>query len=503
MKMNKSDKTKSDICLILEGTFPYVTGGVSSWIYEIILNHPNLSFNIITIVPSNQKLEYKYSIPKNVVSIKNLFLYKFPKRKKIHNQKKCDFFSEKLGTLLKNILSKKKSSALEDLINFITANKSLLGSQTIFNSKTSWKLIRNLYDELMPNSSFSDFFWSWRSLFGGLFTVLLTDLPEADCYHSVCTGYAGMMLARAKIEKNKPCFLTEHGIYTNERRIEIATAEWLYDNKQFNLSIRKTNVTAGLQELWSNIFTNYSMYCYRACEYIITLYEGNRKLQLLDGAPYTKTRIIPNGIDFKRFSKIKRKKHPRPTIALIGRVVPIKDVKTYIQAVSFVKLSIPNVLAYIMGPTDEDKEYYNECVELVDYNDLNKNIEFTGKVKIDDYLAKIDLLVLTSLSEAQPLVILEGGAAGIPTVTTNVGACREMIYGKDNEKPQLGSGGAVTSLANARATGNAIIKFLTDYAYYTQNSDTIQKRVEKYYRMEQQHNAYNDIYNKLINSTKI
>ena len=58
----------------------------------------------------------------------------------------------------------------------------------------------------------------------------------------------------------------------------------------------------------------------------------------------------------------------------------------------------------------------------------------------------IAALALTSISEAQPLVILEAGAAGVPTVATDVGACREMIEGPQSEVPPLGPGGAIVGL---------------------------------------------------------
>ena len=44
-------------------------------------------------------------------------------------------------------------------------------------------------------------------------------------------------------------------------------------------------------------------------------------------------RIIPNGIDYALYSALPRdSSERRPTVALIGRVVPIKDIKTYIRA---------------------------------------------------------------------------------------------------------------------------------------------------------------------------
>ena len=37
-------------------------------------------------------------------------------------------------------------------------------------------------------------------MFGGLYAVLLADLPKSRAFHAVSTGYAGMLMARAAIE---------------------------------------------------------------------------------------------------------------------------------------------------------------------------------------------------------------------------------------------------------------------------------------------------------------
>ena len=66
--------------------------------------------------------------------------------------------------------------------------------------------------------------------------------------------------------------------------------------------------------------------------------------------------------------------------------------------------------------------------------------------------AQLDVVVLTSLSEGQPLVILEAYAAGLPVVATYVGACRELIEGGDEADRALGPSGIVTRVANPAET---------------------------------------------------
>jgi glycosyltransferase involved in cell wall biosynthesis len=117
-----------------------------------------------------------------------------------------------------------------------------------------------------------------------------------------------------------------------------------------------------------------------------------------------------------------------------------------------------------------------------------------GRQKLTDWLGRIDALALTSVSEAQPLVILEGGAAGVPTVATDVGACREMIEGRSDERPGLGPGGEVTPLADPSTTGRALARLLKDKAWHARCSAAIKRRVELLYNKKTIDAVYRDLY---------
>ena len=58
-------------------------------------------------------------------------------------------------------------------------------------------------------------------------------------------------------------------------------------------------------------------------------------------------------------------------------------------------------------------------------------------------------MALTSISEAQPLVLLEAMAAGVPVLATDVGSCREIIEGATDEDKALGKAGEVVSIASS------------------------------------------------------
>ena len=380
----------------------------------------------------------------------------------------------------------------KEIFEVLRPHRSELGKETLLNSKAAWRLLVEMYESAVPNGSFNDYFWTWRASLGGLYAALLGDLPPALVYHTIATGYAGLYACRAAIETGRPSLLTEHGIYTNERRIEIAMSDWLYEPPQEGLSIDQSRLD--LKALWVRTFTSYSKACYEACDEIITLYEGNQVLQMQDGADASKLKVIPNGIDFERYSAVERDHDHPPTVALIGRVVPIKDCKTYIRACAILKKSVPNLKAYLFGPTEEDPEYFKDCEALVDFLELHGTFEFTGKVRLDDYLGRVDVIVLTSISEAQPLVILEAGAAGIPTVATNVGACSEMILGASSEDPPLGAGGAITALANPEECAQALAQLLTDKEWFEGCCRAIKERVRVHYNKSDLERTYRELY---------
>lgn len=477
----------ADVCLILEGTYPYVSGGVSTWTHELITRQSHVTFHIISILPKEGNEEMKFVLPSNVVGFTTIRLQQLPKVTSAKSIPMDMFFAP----LTHITVETAELHDLQLLRNALTKIAKPSEFQ-LMDSEAAFGLLTAMYEASFAENSFLDYFWTWRAIAGSLYSLMLADIPPAKTYHALSTGYAGVLAARAKMETGRPMLITEHGIYTNERRIEIASADWLEEAFVRSLSIESNRMS--LRDLWINVFTNYSKIAYDAADEIITLYEGNQDVQLMDGADAAKMHLIPNGVDVERFSVILPKEHERPTIALIGRVVPIKDIKSFLRACSILHEHIPDLRALVMGPTDEDEKYYADCQELVVHLGLENTVEFTGQVRIDDYLGEVDVMVLSSISEAQPLVILEAGAAGIPCVATDVGACREMIYGHPKENPVLGHGGTIVPLSNPSAIAQALLRLLSDRQHYADCSTAMRQRVAKYYTKEKQYAAYKALY---------
>ena len=159
---------------------------------------------------------------------------------------------------------------------------------------------------------------------------------------------------------------------------------------------------------------------------------------------------------------------------------------------------MPHLKFWIIGSTDQDPQYAIECMELVENILLQDFIEFKPHQDMNDVLPHIQLLVLSALRESMPLVILESFAAGVPVVATDVGACRDMILGANEDDCALGAGGKVVSVSNPEGLANAIVEVLSNADLWNQMSNSAIARVEKYYDEQQMFQSYQAIYDGVI-----
>lgn len=393
------------ICMILEGSYPYITGGVGAWVHDIISGLPDFDFALLTLSPkANQTL--RYQLPANVVEHKDVVLGSHePSRVR----KPGKHLMSAILELHERMFSKRTSSVMKMLDAVSSMDE--FGNRMLEDDR-AWNLLTMMNMRRNPAYAFSDYFWAWQSAHRLMFDAIREDAPKADVYHAISTGFAGLAALGAKSRNKKPFLLTEHGLYHKEREMEI----------------RKANFVKGYQrDMWINIYNSISIMCYGNADRITALFEENRQKQLELGAVPEHCFVIPNGIDIGRYSSVPRTVRPGFHVGLVGRIVPIKDIKTYILVARIVLERIPDAVFYAIGPTDEDPEYYDECVALVASLRLGDRFIFTGRQNVLEYYSFLDVMLLTSVREAQPLVIIEGWVAGVPSICTKVGNAPEML----------------------------------------------------------------------------
>ncbi|HEX2696260.1 MAG TPA: GT4 family glycosyltransferase PelF [Anaerolineales bacterium] len=500
MKTCKPADVVADICVIVEGTYPYVTGGVSGWLHQLIKNLPEFTFSIFHLGSKpEQDHIFKYELPSNVIGYRAAFLNN---PSAIRQSSKSSLPAEqwqKFRELHEALAAKHWDEAIEMLKSYFGPNAPRLDISTLFYSEEAWNSLVEQYYAHMSSVPFLDYFWTFRSTHLPLFTLSDVTFPRARLYHAISTGYAGYAAALAKLQTGRPVLITEHGIYTRERDMEIALSPGIDvpPHKSYHLDPR----SEVFKTWWMDMFRFISRFTYNLADAIISITEVNQQYQLRDGAERSKLKLISNGIDIDRFNHAdprRRADSDEFVVGFVGRVVPIKDVKCFIQAIKIASAEIPKLEAFIIGPTDEDPEYFAECEQLADLLEVDEIIHFTGRANVLEYYSRMDVLVLTSLSEGQPLVILEANCAGVPVVASEVGACRDLLEGVSAEDKALGPSGLLTLPASPDQTAAAILKLSRDEALRQRMSQAGRQRVKKFYREDAMYSAYRDLYRSYI-----
>ena len=486
---------RADVCLVLEGTYPYVQGGVSTWVHDLIGSLPDLRFALVHVGPARGAYtRMRYSLPANVVSLSNLYCREPPPAR--HRNADGRRSSRVLrGIRRLHLEDEIDSSLLDDLAS------GDLSPGAFLHGRASFELTTELYERLAPSASFIDFFWHSRSMHLPLVRLLAAEPPPATVYHSLCTGYAGLLAAVWGRRAGRPSLLTEHGIYARERNLELDRAPWLRgtrDSRGADGTLDDRTVSA-LRRMWARFFCALARCAYAGASTVVSICDANRQRQIADGAPADKTVVVPNGIDLDALGAGVRGPLPRTPgrhpvrVAFVGRLVPIKDVVTFIHA-CFLALQAVDLDVRIIGPVDEDPAYARRCRRLVARLGLERAVRFEGALPIERVYSEIDVLVLTSFSEGQPLVILEASAAGIPVVASDAGACRELLEGRKCADRQIGPSGIVTRLAAPEDTAAAIIRLARDPEERRLMGAAGRRRVGTFYRKSATVSAYRTLY---------
>lgn len=490
-----------DILLLLEGTYPYVQGGVSSWLAQLIAAYPQYEFGAIFLGSHPRDYaEMRYKLPPNLKHFEKHYLFYGHDAPAVHPRKgnKTGFACiEGMHEWFRAPNSCPYEPRLGDINFYLDPKKGVDYSQFLY-SQESWAYITKTYEERCTDPSFINYFWAIRNMHAPLWVLakIAHAAPKAKVYHTACTGYAGFLGGLLHHHTGRPLILSEHGIYTKERKIDLL---------QINLNQLETSSLiepsfdlAYIQQIWIKFFSALGLFCYEASDPIVSLFQSARKRQLLDGAKEERTQVIANGVDVERFKQARQTVNTPPkVIVLVGRIVPIKDIKTFIRAMRIISNQAPDWVSWLVGPMDEDKPYVEECKNLVNSLNLQEQVKFLGPQNTVDILAKTGILVLSSISEGLPLVLLEAFAAGVPAVATNVGSCKQLLLGDGEEDEALGPSGRIVSIANPRALADAILA-LAEPEQWRQARASAIARVERYYTQETMFARYQQIYTEAL-----
>lgn len=156
-------------------------------------------------------------------------------------------------------------------------------------------------------------------------------------------------------------------------------------------------------------------------DFIITM--GTRAVNFFrDNCVKTDIRVVSGGINTNRFRSSSEKQ--TYDCIMTGRLVEIKRMDIFLQAIKIITDTIPDFKALIIG----DGPMLNNLKKLAGDLGIEKNINFAGfKDDIENWLFISKIFVLTSDSEGLSLSMMEAMTCGLPAIVSDVGDLGDLV----------------------------------------------------------------------------
>lgn len=232
---------------------------------------------------------------------------------------------------------------------------------------------------------------------------------------------------------------------------------------------------------------------------ICDTYEVQREMHNLHKVKDDRVCVIHNGIDYEPYGKKVDRSAIRKSIGLtdddfvvgaVGRLTPIKDQKTIIQAIAKVNVGASGrspVLIFV-----GDGEIRQELEDLTDSLGVRSKVSFLGmRNNVPELLQAMDVFMLCSLYEGMSLALLEAMAAYKPVIATYVGGNPEVIV--QDHTGFLVEVGAVDEIANT------ITKMMNDPALVLSMGKKSRQRIEEHFGLDYMMTNYEKAYTETLN----
>ncbi len=151
-----------------------------------------------------------------------------------------------------------------------------------------------------------------------------------------------------------------------------------------------------------------------------------------------KISVLYNGVEGERFYDKRESKNEilrewgwnqdKRVVGTLSRLAPEKGVEYFIETAARIARVRDDVNFLIVGDGVERARLEKQAREL----NLPSRVRFLGfREDVENYLRAMDVVLLTSLEEAFPLVVLEAMASARPVVATDVGGvCEQIVNGE-------------------------------------------------------------------------
>lgn len=487
---------KYDVLLILEGTYPYNGGGVSTWSHMLCNEVKNANFNLYSI-NANFEVKPKYTLSDNVKNVVQVPLWsplepqdiidygkKYHKIVKTKERSDEDDIKEKFLPifikLIKSIYSDTRS--VEDFDAIIHSMWKYFQKHDYKKTmlhQSVWVAFCKLVNEIIANdketATLYDLTLGMRWIYRFLIPLSI-DVPKADISHLTISGFPVIPALVLKYKYDTPIIATEHGVFIRERLIAINSSEYSFFLKKLLIRFSES-----ITEL-----------VYHKADAIISVNKFNMTWEKMYGANPDKLEVIYNGVDHTLFTPMPKPERTKnvPTVVAAARIFELKDIFTMIRSCAVVKRSIPNVQYLVYGDNDAVPEYTKECNRLIEELDLKENFKLAGfHSKPHELFCEGDISILTSISEGFPYTVIESMSCGIPVVATDVGGVSEALDATT---------GFICKPKDFEEIGSRVVELLQNEELRAQMGRNAREKVIEHFTIDKFIKGYEFAYDRII-----
>lgn len=177
------------------------------------------------------------------------------------------------------------------------------------------------------------------------------------------------------------------------------------------------------------------------------------------GVAESKIRNVGVGTDLKKIAAARPAEEIRrelnlgesKLVGVVAKLSPVKGHVHFLEAAAFISRAYGDVRFLVVGDGPERARLKRMAADV----GLFGKAHFLGvRDDVPSLLGAMDVLVLSSLSEGSPNVVLEGMAAGVPIVATRVGGIPELV--------EDGVSGLLVDPGDGSALSSAVLALLSD-----------------------------------------
>jgi glycosyltransferase involved in cell wall biosynthesis len=439
------------VALINEGTYPYATGGVSTWCNQLVRGLPEVRWRLVSIVAGDHPPPPP-ALPSNVEAVVPVPVWGSPRPVRYPAARAA-------ARMCRGMLSDTPAGLAvfaEGLRELAVA--AIAGRRPVWSSRATgrgpgWRRAA-LGRHPLHGLPLADILLDAWAGSPSLPPLTLRDADDAavllehavrplaarmpaglDLCHANANGLAALVALAAKWRDGLPFALTEHGVYLRERYFSTA------------------DLAPGVKAALLRFHRALARVAYSEAALVAPVSGFNRRWEVRHGADPARVVVVPNGVDPVRFAPIDTEP-AAPTISWVGRIDPLKDLTTLIRAFGYVRAWLPAARLHLAGPVPAGNEAYaRDCERLATDLQVADAVAFAGPVPCSrDAFAAGHLAALSSVSEGMPYTVIEAMMCGRATVSTDVGGVAEAV----------GDAGLVVPPRDPQGFATACLELLTD-----------------------------------------